>query len=180
MEIVGYMRVGNASQLNGADSRERYAIYMRADQDEKSGGLDLIVKQRKVLMDYAKDKGLDLTEEYFDMGAPAHDMNRPGLQALIADHAAGEFDKVLVVDMGRLTRTRAEFPFVVETVDEINTKIKEIRQRTGMSQAKFCEALNIPIRTLQKWEIGERSCPEYVVELIAYRTGHDPEFKKGE
>ena len=52
--------------------------------------------------------------------------------------------------------------------------IKEIREATGLSQSKFCDALNIPIRSLQKWEIGERSCPEYVVELIAYRVEHDP------
>lgn len=56
--------------------------------------------------------------------------------------------------------------------------IKEIRQSTGMSQAKFCEALGVPTRTLQKWEIGERSCPEYVVELIAYRVQNDPQFRK--
>lgn len=54
--------------------------------------------------------------------------------------------------------------------------IKEIRSSTGLSQAKFCEALGIPLRTLQKWEIGEHSCPEYVVELIAYRVQHDPKF----
>ena len=55
--------------------------------------------------------------------------------------------------------------------------IKEIRAGTGLSQAKFCAALNIPLRSLQKWETGERSCPEYVVELIAYRVEHDPQFK---
>lgn len=58
--------------------------------------------------------------------------------------------------------------------------IKEIRQSTGLSQSKFAAALNIPLRTLQKWEIGERSCPEYVVDLIAYRVQHDPKFKKDE
>ena len=57
--------------------------------------------------------------------------------------------------------------------------IKEIREGTGLSQSKFCEALHIPLRSLQKWEIGERSCPEYVVELIAYRVQHDPIFRKG-
>lgn len=55
--------------------------------------------------------------------------------------------------------------------------IKEIRASTGLSQSKFCEVLNIPLRTLQKWEIGERSCPEYVIELIAYRVQHDQKFK---
>lgn len=54
--------------------------------------------------------------------------------------------------------------------------IKEIRASTGLSQSKFCEALNIPLPTLQKWERGARSCPEYVVELIAYRVQNDPTF----
>lgn len=57
--------------------------------------------------------------------------------------------------------------------------VKEIRNSVGLSQGKFAAALNIPVRTLQKWETGERSCPDYVVELIAFRVQHDPEFKKG-
>lgn len=56
--------------------------------------------------------------------------------------------------------------------------IKEIRQGTGLSQSKFAAALHIPTRSIQKWEIGASSCPEYVVELIAYRVQHDPQFKK--
>lgn len=58
--------------------------------------------------------------------------------------------------------------------------IKEIRTSTGLSQAKFAGAIEIPVRTLQKWEQGERSCPEYVVKLIAYRVENDPAFKKAE
>ena len=58
--------------------------------------------------------------------------------------------------------------------------IKEIRQSTGLSQAKFCEVLNIPKRTLQDWEQGARKCPEYVVELIAYRVANDPNISKKE
>lgn len=56
--------------------------------------------------------------------------------------------------------------------------VKEIRTSTGLSQSKFAAALNIPLRTLQKWEIGERSCPDYVVELIEFRVQHGPEFQK--
>ena len=56
--------------------------------------------------------------------------------------------------------------------------IREIRDIAGLSRSEFCEALNIPRRTLEKWELGERSCPEYVVELIAYRVQHDPLFRK--
>lgn len=56
--------------------------------------------------------------------------------------------------------------------------IREIRASTGLSRSEFCDALNIPKRTLEKWELGERSCPEYVMELIAYKVQHDPQFKK--
>ena len=56
--------------------------------------------------------------------------------------------------------------------------IKEIRQSTGLSQGKFCEALNIPKRTLQDWEQGLRQCPQYVADLIAYRVANDPSIPK--
>ena len=56
--------------------------------------------------------------------------------------------------------------------------IKEIRLSTGLSQSKFCEALGIPIRTVQDWEQGKRQCPEYVAELIAYRVANDPDIPK--
>lgn len=56
--------------------------------------------------------------------------------------------------------------------------IQDIRKSTGLSQAKFCEMLNIPAPTLKKWEQGQRECPPYVVELIAYRVEHDPIFEQ--
>jgi DNA-binding transcriptional regulator YiaG len=58
-------------------------------------------------------------------------------------------------------------------------QIKELRQRTGLSQAKFGEALGgIPLRTLQDWEHGKRTPPEWVVKLIAFRVENDPQFKR--
>lgn len=62
--------------------------------------------------------------------------------------------------------------------NESTMSIKDIRKSAGMSQSQFCKALNIPVKSLQKWETGERSCPVYVVELIAYRVQHDPLLKK--
>lgn len=57
-------------------------------------------------------------------------------------------------------------------------EIKNIRTKTGLNLTEFSRRLNIPYRTLQDWEAGRRTCPDYVVELIAYRVGHDPELKK--
>ena len=55
--------------------------------------------------------------------------------------------------------------------------IREIRASTGLSQAKFCEVLDIPLKTLQHWEAGRRSCPDYVVKLIIYRVQHDESIR---
>jgi DNA-binding transcriptional regulator YiaG len=56
--------------------------------------------------------------------------------------------------------------------------IKEIRASTGLSQRKFCDALGIPCRTLEQWEVGDRCPPPYLVELIAYRVRTDPDFPR--
>ena len=58
--------------------------------------------------------------------------------------------------------------------------IQDIRKSTGLSQNQFSDALHIPRPSLKKWEQGQRECPPYVVELIAYRVENDPQFKKDE
>lgn len=45
-------------------------------------------------------------------------------------------------------------------------KIKEIRGMSGLSQAKFAVKYGIPQRTLESWEMGERNCPAYVINLL--------------
>ena len=62
-------------------------------------------------------------------------------------------------------------------MDETNP-IREIRAGTGLSQVAFGEALHIPRRTIEEWEAGNRKCPHYVVELIAFRVQHDDILRK--
>ena len=47
--------------------------------------------------------------------------------------------------------------------------IKELREKTYLSQSKFGKILNIPAANIAKWEQGVSSPPPYVVELIAHR-----------
>lgn len=56
--------------------------------------------------------------------------------------------------------------------------IRAIRAGTGLSQVAFGAALHIPRRTIEDWEAGVRSCPAYVVELIAFRVQHDEGLRK--
>lgn len=44
--------------------------------------------------------------------------------------------------------------------------IKEIRDLLGVSRAEFGRRYNIPTRTLEAWEKGERIPPTYVLELL--------------
>lgn len=56
--------------------------------------------------------------------------------------------------------------------------IRAIRVETGLSQVAFGAALHIPRRTIEEWEAGNRSCPPYVIDLIAYRVQHDDSLNK--
>ena len=47
--------------------------------------------------------------------------------------------------------------------------IKELRLSTGMTIQEFSDYFNIPRRTIENWEGGQRKPPVYVVELIKYK-----------
>ena len=50
--------------------------------------------------------------------------------------------------------------------------IKDIREAAGLSRREFCEMLEIPYRTVQDWELGNRQCPPYVESLIKFYLDH--------
>lgn len=55
--------------------------------------------------------------------------------------------------------------------DAAHLTIRDIRQHTGLSQAAFSTRYCIPTRTLEDWERGARSCPDYLRLLLAQATG---------
>jgi putative transcriptional regulator len=54
---------------------------------------------------------------------------------------------------------------------ELN-EVVQARQKTGLSQAQFAEALHISKRTLQDWEQGRRSPSGAAQALIRIATKH--------
>ncbi|MBQ2862498.1 MAG: transcriptional regulator [Oscillospiraceae bacterium] len=46
---------------------------------------------------------------------------------------------------------------------------KELREKSGMTFKAFSDYFNIPMRTLQGWEYGERKCPPYLLDLMEYK-----------
>ena len=52
---------------------------------------------------------------------------------------------------------------------DIAKLIKDLRESTGMSRKEFSEHTGIPVRTLEDWEAGRRTPPEYIPRLLAYQ-----------
>lgn len=52
-------------------------------------------------------------------------------------------------------------------------KVKELREKSGMSRNDFAEYFGVPYRTLQNWEIGQRECPTYLLALMQYKLSKE-------
>lgn len=44
--------------------------------------------------------------------------------------------------------------------------IRELRDRTGLSQSRFSQRFHLQVGTLRTWEQGVRNCPEPILYMI--------------
>ena len=56
--------------------------------------------------------------------------------------------------------------------------IRELRDSVEMSRKEFSEHVGIPVRTLEDWEAGRRTPPEYVPRLISYQLKYEELLRK--
>lgn len=56
--------------------------------------------------------------------------------------------------------------------------IKELRESIKLSRKEFSEHIGIPVRTLEDWEAGRRTPPEYIPRLIAYQLKYEELIRK--
>ena len=66
--------------------------------------------------------------------------------------------------------TEDEADILCAELEDMEPEIRTLRVQAGMTQREFSEYLNIPLRTIQEWEQGRRTPPDYVVELIRYKV----------
>lgn len=55
----------------------------------------------------------------------------------------------------------------------------ELRESTGMTRKEFCEYFEIPYRTVQDWELGNRRMPDYLLRLMEYKIRMEQGIKDG-
>lgn len=60
----------------------------------------------------------------------------------------------------------------------IQETLLNLRNRTGLSQAKFAKKFFIPLSTYEHWEIGMRKPPVYVVKLIETVLDYEDKLKE--
>ena len=44
--------------------------------------------------------------------------------------------------------------------------VKDLREKTGLSQSKFALKFHLNVSTLRTWEQGVRVCPEHVLYMM--------------
>lgn len=47
--------------------------------------------------------------------------------------------------------------------------IRDLRTLSGMTQQAFADYFGIPKRSIENWEGGQRSCPDYLLALLEYK-----------
>ncbi len=74
---------------------------------------------------------------------------------------------------------RNAYNFWVMSMD-LRKELIKLRESTNMNRKQFSEYFDIPYRTMQDWELGNRSMPEYLYRLMAYKVMVEKLDKKGE
>jgi putative transcriptional regulator len=62
-------------------------------------------------------------------------------------------------------------------MDTEKLSIEDIRKSTGLTKAAFAKRFHIPLRSIENWEGGQRTPPEYVKLLLAHACGLTDIFK---
>ena len=124
------------------------AIYTRKSTDEGlEQDFNSLDAQRDACENYIlsqKAEGwLQLPERYDDGGYSGGNMDRPGLQQLIADIKKGAVDIIVVYKIDRLSRSLADFAKLVEIFDEHKVTFVSVTQSFNTTTSMGRLTLNI-------------------------------------
>ena len=61
---------------------------------------------------------------------------------------------------------------------DIAKRIRELRESVSENRTEFSKHTGIPVRTIEDWEKGRRTPPEYIPRLIAYQMEYEKLVKK--
>src|SRR6516225_9463972 len=129
--------------------RVRCAIYTRKSSEE---GLDQefnsLQAQREACEAFIHSQRhegwLCLRAVYDDGGFSGATMDRPALQRLLADIAAGRVDTIVVYKIDRLTRSLADFAKIVEILDTRAASFVSVTHAVARNSTTLAQSSTIP------------------------------------
>ena len=144
-------------------TQRRCAIYTRKSSEE---GLDQAFNsldaQREACEAYIRSQRhegwLPLPTLYDDGGISGGTLERPALQQLLADIAAGKVDLVVVYKVDRLTRSLADFAKIVDVFDAHGASFVSVTQQfnTSTSMGRLTLNMLLSFAQFEREVTGER------------------------
>ena len=126
----------------------RCAIYTRKSSEEGlEQAFNSLHAQREACDAYIKSQAHEgwklVKTAYDDGGLSGGSMERPALQRLLADVAAGRINVIVVYNVDRLTRSLADFARIVETLDGQGASFVSITQQFNTTTSMGRLTLNV-------------------------------------
>lgn len=141
----------------------RCAVYTRKSSEEGlEQSFNSLDAQREACEAYIasqKSEGwIVLPQMYDDGGISGGTMDRPALQRLLADVAAGLVDTVVVYKVDRLTRSLGDFAKIVEVFDAANVSFVSVTQsfNTTTSMGRLTLNMLLSFAQFEREVTGER------------------------
>ena len=141
----------------------RCAVYTRKSTEEGlEQAFNSLHAQREACEAYIKSQqheGWALVETAYDDGAySGGNMQRPALQALLADVKAGKVDVVVVYKVDRLTRSLADFARIVDVLDTAKASFVSVTQafNTTTSMGRLTLNVLLSFAQFEREVTGER------------------------
>lgn len=144
LRIAGYVRVSSVRQATEGDS-------LQAQQHEIEQEIEF--RKRRESWD------IETLEFYTDAGKSAKDQNRPELQRLKRDIAAGEIDVVICFKLDRITRSLKDFVDLWELFNKHNVDVISLREKfdTSMPTGEAMIQLIMVFAQLERKMTAERT-----------------------
>jgi site-specific DNA recombinase len=151
------------AEAGEADPRVRCAIYTRKSTEEglsqEFNSLDAQREGAEAFVASQKAEGwIALPDRYDDGGFTGGNTERPALQRMLADIAAGKIDCVVVYKVDRLSRSLLDFTKILETFERHGVSFVSVTQQFNTSHSMGRLTLNILLSFAQfeREIIGER------------------------
>ena len=146
-----------------AEKIQRCAVYTRkSTEDGLEQAFNSLDAQYEACAAYAVSQRHEgwvlLSDRYDDGGYSGGTIQRPGMQRLMADVAAGKIDIILVYKIDRLTRSLADFAKIVEILDKAAASFVSITQsfNTTTSMGRLTLNMLLSFAQFEREVTGER------------------------